>query len=443
MACPGEGPTTAERELLARVRVRPIRAEERARWDALMQAHHYLGFSGMAGRALRQVAEAEGRWLALLGWHAAALMCAPRDRWIGWPRPLQFQRLHLIANNSRFLILPGVEIPHLASRVLGLSLRRLSADWQTRHGHPLLLAESFVDPARFRGTCYRAANWQCLGESRGFARSAGRYVHHGQPKTLWVYPLHRHARTWLCDPRPHPRWSHAMHTLRLSTAQLETLREHLRAIPDPRTARGRQHPLATVLSLALAATLAGARGYLAVTEFAQRLTQPQLKRLRAYYDRTQQRFLAPSEPTFRRALQRTDPNALEQAFGSWLAACAPATEPIAIDGKTLKGARRDNATQVHLLSALLHHQGSVLAQREVGEKTNEIPELRHLLADLDIAGRTVTADALHTQTETARFLVEDKQAHYLFTVKDNQPTLLEDLAAYHWPAIPPSGPDPG
>ncbi|GAB6042449.1 hypothetical protein [Endothiovibrio diazotrophicus] len=85
----------------------------------------------------------------------------------------------------------------MASRVLGLSLRRLNTDWQLTHGHPLLLAETFVDPARFNGTCYRAANWQCLGETRGDARHAGQYHHHGHPKTVWVYPLHRRARDWL------------------------------------------------------------------------------------------------------------------------------------------------------------------------------------------------------------------------------------------------------
>ena len=133
--------------------MRPIQRHERARWDALI----YLGFKQTVGRALRQ-------------------------------RPIQFQRLHLIVNNARFLILPGVQVPHLASRVLGQSLRRLAGDWECVHGYRPLLAETFVDPARFQGTCYRAANWRCLGHTRGYARHAGRYCHHGHPKTVWVYP---------------------------------------------------------------------------------------------------------------------------------------------------------------------------------------------------------------------------------------------------------------
>ena len=112
-----------------------------------------------------------------------------------------------------------------------------------------------------------------------------------------------------------------------------------------------------------------------------RLTQPQLKRLRAYFDRTRQRFVAPSEPTFRRVLQQVDPVALEQAFSAWVQASAPADEPLAIDGKTLKGARRDDGRQTHLLAALFPRQGTVLAQRAVEAKHNEIPALRDRCGD--------------------------------------------------------------
>jgi hypothetical protein len=105
---------------LSRVRVRLICADERDAWERLMRTHHYLGLTAMVGRSLRYVAECDGVWLALLGWASAALKCAARDAWIGWSPTLQWQRLGLIANNSRFLILPGARVPHLASRVLGL-----------------------------------------------------------------------------------------------------------------------------------------------------------------------------------------------------------------------------------------------------------------------------------------------------------------------------------
>jgi len=109
-----------------------------------------------------------------------------------------------------------------------------------------------------------------------------------------------------------------------------------------------------------------------------------------------------------------------------------------VDGKTLRGAHDAGQSAPHLLSAVLHQEGIVVAQRAVGEKTNEIPELPHLLAPLPLEGAVVTADALHAQTETARYIVEEKKADYLFTVKDNQPTLKQDIADLHLEAFPPS-----
>jgi hypothetical protein len=130
---------------LRRLHVRPIYPEERRQWDALVDQHRYLGLRSLFGKTLRYVAVADERWLALLGWRTAALKCAARDARIGWPRVLHYQRLHLLANNARFLILPDAHVPNLASRVLALNLHCLSGDWQRIHGHPLLLAEASVD----------------------------------------------------------------------------------------------------------------------------------------------------------------------------------------------------------------------------------------------------------------------------------------------------------
>ena len=150
-----ETPTTIPD--LKQVVLRLAQPHERPRWDALMNQHHYLGFKQFAGRGLRYVAEYEGEWLALVGWQTGVFQCRPRDRWLGWHKAVQFRRLHLIANNTRFLVLPeGAGVQHLASRVLGLNLRRLSQDWQQRWGHPIELAETFVDPQLYRGTVYLA-----------------------------------------------------------------------------------------------------------------------------------------------------------------------------------------------------------------------------------------------------------------------------------------------
>lgn len=439
--CPSCRPTA---DLLRRLEVRPIVPAERDAWDGLVAAHHYLGLRSLFGKTLRYVATIDGHWLALLGWQAAALKCASRDAWIGWPRVLHYQRLHLVANNARFLILPATgRVPNLASRVLALNLRRLSEDWQRIHGHPLLLAETFVDPARFTGACYRAANWQVVGTTRGFARHDGRYTAHGEPKQALVYPLHPRARALLCAPVLPAPWSTPMQAVTLTTAQMQDLQQRLRALPDRRGRRGKRHLQATVLSIALAAVLAGNRSYTALAEWAARLTQPQLKRLHARYNPRTARFEPPSEPTVRRVLQTSDAPAVDALLSEWLLGVASAADAVAVDGKVLRGAVRADGTQVQLLSAFLHDQGVSVAQREIASKTNEIPELQPLLQPLDLAGRVVTADALHTQRETARFLVEDKHAHYLFTVKENQPTLYADLSALTEAHFPPARRHPG
>ena len=430
-------------ELLRRVEVRPIQPDERGAWDALVAAHHYLGLRSLFGKTLRYVATLDGRWLALLGWQAAALKCAPRDTWIGWGRVLHYQRLHLLANNARFLILPAAgDMPNLASRVLALNLRRLSADWQRVHGHPLLLAETFVDRARFTGACYRAANWQVVGTTRGFARRNGRYAPHGAPKQALVYPLHPHARALLCAATLPAPWSTPMQSVALTSAQLQDLQQRLSTLPNGHRPRGLRHRQGTVLSIAIAAVLAGRRGYSAIAEWAADLTQAQLKRLRARFNPRTERFEPPSEPTLRRVLQTCDAPAVNATLSGWLLGVTNPDDAVAVDGKALRGALRPDGTQVHLLSAFLQEQGITIAQREIPAKTNEIPEIKPLLEPLDLTGRVVTADALHTQRETARFLVEDKQAHYLLTVKANQPTLYADLSALTAAHFPPQHRDP-
>lgn len=416
-----------DREIVSAIIVRPIERDERAEWDRLMRAHHYLGLRWLVGRTMRYVAICEGKWLALIGWQAAAYKCEARDSWIGWPHLLRRQRLHLIANNSRFLILPGDRIFNLASRILSLNLKRLSKDWLEAHGHPVILAETFVDRERFTGACYRAANWQVVGSTRGFAKSGRRHFRHDHPKEVLVYPLHSHALLHLKETQPQESWRQTMQTVSVSLKQLEDLRQRLWELPDHRKKKGKLHQFATILTIAIGAVLGGARGYTAIAEWASRLHQGQMKRLRARFNHRTNRFEVPSEPTIRRVLQSCDADAVERVFGNWLMEVSGKDEAIAADGKTLRRAVGEDGSQVHLLSALLQQSGVTIAQREVGGKTNEIPELPRLLQPLNIEGRVVSADAMHTQDKTARFIVEEKKADYVFTVKGNQGTLLKDI----------------
>jgi len=414
---------------LRQVGVRPIAWEERERWEELMRRHHYLGFHALMGASIRYVAEIGDRWVALLAWSAAALKCRVRDRWIGWAPVIQWQRLHLIANNSRFLILPEGRVAHLASRVLALNGKRLSSDWEAVYGHPIWLAETFVDPTRFAGTCYKAAGWVELGKTRGFGRRGPEYVEHGEPKRVFVRPLQGSSMERLADARPDPELTRRLAKMQLTEQQSDELIELLRRVPEARKARGIRHGRASMLAMAVCAVLCGARSYAAIAEWAGRCSQKLLKRLRARKSPHTDRYEAPSESAIRRLLQAIDVQAVDQALVDWLTRLLTAPQgAVALDGKTLRGARSEEGSQVHLLSAFLHQQGITLAQQRVESKSNEIPAAQPLLQPLDLAEKVVTADALHTQKDLARFLVEAKKAHYLFTVKANQPTLKQDIA---------------
>ena len=406
--------------------VRPIVSDERRQWDALMAKYHYLGFKSLVGRSIRYVAQVHGQWVALIGWASAALKCTVRDTWIGWPQAIQWQRLHLIANNSRFLILPQVHVPNLASKILSLNLKRLSNDWQAIHGHQLLLAETFVDIARFAGTCYKAANWIYLGQSRGFGKCAQNYYHHGQPKAVFVRPLHKRALHQLTDPLANDQLIRKVAPMKFTQKQLELLIEALKALPDPRFKRGIRHRKISILAIAICAVVCGARNYAAIAQWATNRTQNQLKRLWCRFNENTQRYQPPSEPTIRRLLQSVDAEAVDHAIYGWLHSLFSGSA-VAFDGKVLKGARHEDGSQVHLLSAVVHQQAITIAQKQIASKSNEIPSAKPLLQPLNLKGKVVTGDAMHTQTDLARFVVEEKQAHYLFTVKDNQSTLKDDI----------------
>lgn len=430
-----------EREIVRTVVVRLAQREERGRWDELMREHHYLGMRGLVGESLRYVAESDGQWVALLGWSAAALKCGARDRWIGWLSPLREQRLALIANNARFLILPGYRIPHLASRLLGLNLRRLSADWQLAYAHPILVAETFVDPRYFRGTCYRAAGWSVLGQTLGYGKAHGTYHAHGNPKIVLVRELERQGRRRLVDLAPLPQRMPEVTSMTITDKRLDELWVRLNGIPEHRCRRGIRHGKISILAVAICALVSNAQSIAAIAEWAGRCPQRILRRLGCRRDPSTGRCVAPSEPTIRRFLQRVDPVPIDAALRGWVE--LETEEAIAVDGKEIRGASKAGGAKVHLLGAFLNNHGIMLTQIRVSEKTNEIPMVKVLLEPLNLAGKVVTLDALHTQTDTASYIKEHKKADFVMTVKDNQKTLREDIEALGLSAFPPSAPDAG
>jgi hypothetical protein len=168
-------------------------------WDYLVYHHHYLGLPKLVGEYLKHLVYIDGQVVACLAWASAAWKVKARDQFIGWDEPTKRRNLHLIANNTRFLILPWVTVKYLASKALSLSIRRLGADWERAYGHPVYMAETFVDISRFGGTCYRAANWRYVGQTKGSAKKGNTYRYHGQPKAIYLYPLHPHFRRYLLD----------------------------------------------------------------------------------------------------------------------------------------------------------------------------------------------------------------------------------------------------
>jgi hypothetical protein len=422
--------------------VRPILPEERGAFRCLLQNYHYLGFRPLVGESLCYAAFWEGELVALSAWAAASLKNRPRDDFIGWDESTKHKGLPFVINNVRFLLLPTASgIENLASRVLAATLRRLSRDWQSFYHHPLYLAETFVDEARFRGTCYHAANWVRLGLTQGFGRHGTHYQHHGQPKAVWIYPLRPNAIEQLRDDS-HP-WISSQEPAQMTASDLDVeclplsgedgLIDLLQTIPEVRCARGRRHPLVTILALAVLALLRGYSSFEAIAQFARGLSPDLRKRLGA------KRSDPPSEPTIRRVLSKLPADKVDATVTDWLARqCTRLDVGISLDGKTLRGSKDGSTPAVHLLSALLHRKGIVVAQQRVPDKTNEIPCVATLLKDLPIEGAMVTADALHTQQETARFLVEQKKADYLFIAKDNQPTLRQDIELLDLRSFPPS-----
>lgn len=164
-------------------------------WQTLLQGYHYLGFSTSVGKNIAYLAmEYDDRPLGAMLFGAAAWKVAGRDAFIGWSHPQRRQNLDLIANNTRFLIPPWVRVPHLASHLLSLAARRISGDWQLKYGHGLVLLETFVEQGRFQGTCYKAANWRCVGQTTGRTRNDRAHTLQTPIKSIYVYPLHRTFR---------------------------------------------------------------------------------------------------------------------------------------------------------------------------------------------------------------------------------------------------------
>jgi len=345
------------------ISVRRVEQSECADFEALMQKHHYLGALPKIGETLWYVATLHGDWIALLSFSTAALKCSPRDQWIGWNFRHQYDRLHLITNNSRFLILPGWHRPNFASRILSLCQKRLPSDWLSTFHHPLLLVETFVDPALFEGTIYKAANWLFLGHTKGFKRIRSSYAPNGKSaKMVFIYPLQANAQAIMSQPVLNQYYRYGRTKIMLSSEHMEALPCFFSDIPDPRREQGRRHSLVSVISIAIAATLCGAKSYSAISEWAQNLGQKGLARFRCR--RVEGIRIPPSTYVIRDVMVRVDPDALGRGLQRWNEVYGKKDESLAIDGKTMCGAVDKNGLQTHIMSAVGHHTMNCYAQKK-------------------------------------------------------------------------------
>lgn len=452
--------TAPEQAILENVQVRLINENdqlERERFRELMLKYHYLESDTLVGEQMRYVAHVGEEWLALLSWSAAAKHLKWRDQWIGWNAEQLRRRRAFIANNARFLILPGVQAPNLASRVLALCSKRLSEDWQSSYGHGILAVESFVDGQLFRGTCYKAQGWQQLGATRGFERkSADYFVEHKLPKQLWVKELVPNARALLSAPELplelKPVEDKVVPQPQLNAQEMRNLWQLCRAVPEWRKRKGRDYPLPCVLAIIVMASFCGVvRGQRDLAAFASKLTQPQLRVLRSY-KRPDGKYDYPKETTFQRVLANLDTTVFERILNQWSAqklgdAHFESDELVAIDGKSQRGSTPNvsNENKAQVVSAQSLPSGRVLGSVLVEKKSNEIPAARQLLEKLgDLDGKLCMLDALHTNQETLRQIVQESGADYLLPVKGNHEG-LEQRAQAVFDSLPkePVGEDAG
>jgi hypothetical protein len=416
---------------LEQVQVVPLTAmEERRQCQRLLRKHHYLGGLKAIGEQMCYAAvDGQGNWLAVLIFSAAAKHLKHRDNWIGWTRAQRDRRLSLIVNNSRYLILPHAHIPNLGSRVLRLALDRLSADWQQRYGHPVLVVETFVDPDQFDGTVYSAHGWEEVGLTDGWGRRRrDYYVQHDKPKRLFVREVVKNARRSLQAEHLKPALAgvekRAGARCYYKCGEIKAITEHFKALPEYRD-RVESYPIWSLVTLMLLALLCDApRGQKDLAKLARRLTQHQRRALGIRPNPTGF-FPAPSQSTFSRLLSGLNARRLNEvllAIQAQVRGQPPPDELIAVDGKEPRHGPGDA-----LLTAVSVPSQFYLGSALVDTKTNEIPVARELFGELDLRGRTVALDALHTQDETARQLVMEHGAHYLMTVKNNQLTLRQNI----------------
>jgi hypothetical protein len=432
-----------EQDTLEHAQVRLLSLpKDTARCDQLIVEHHYLHDATLVGEQLRYAITYKGRWLGVATWSGAAFHIKDRDQFIGWDFEQCRRRRPLLANNSRLLILPDCHYPNLISRFMKLMLGRLSQDWLQKWGHPLAMVETFVDPQLYRGTAYKVSGWSHLGKTAGWKRDAEDfYLKHDTPKQIWVRELVKNACVKLRAAQLPPDWGMVEEQARLhcshSVKEIRSLMESLRqGLPEFRRAQALGYPVAGLVCLTVMAMATGVRkGPDDLADYADTLSQPQLRALNFRLDQHTGLHRCPKRTTFVRLLAKVDAEALERLLLEWQQRLTGPIQDnlVIVDGKKM---RHGGVEMVNATNGRGQFLGGVITQT----KSNEIPAARQLLGRLELGGKIVLSDAAHTQVETGQVVLYEKGGDYLMTVKANQPTLqktLQDL--FEKQAFPPTG----
>ena len=413
--------------------VREAGRAEASRINERLAEKHPQRAPKRVGHELRMVVEQGGEWVGVLVWTSGCQRLQDRDECIGWTNAQRAQRLKLIVQLRRYLLLHEAGTrPNLASEALAAATRVLPAMWNKRFGFEPALLESFSNIEAHAGTCYRAAGWTAVGMSKGFAKHRGDlYRFHGRPKKLWLRPLGKHAVEALRAPRLPERYeagatADAQGQMPLKSAQMRSLASALRATPEPRASNLR-FPLGPLLCVIAMALLSGARDISQIHRFGWRL-RPQQRAVLGFRRRKGKAVCQmPGYSVYRDVLKALDLEAFAEVLTEWLAANRGSLPTaLALDGKMI----RDT---IGILSLVEVETGvpvtlRVMTQKEGDGAHCEKTVARQLVEEMpDAQGALISGDALHTDKPFALNAVENG-ADYLLQVKGNQPTIKARLA---------------
>ena len=434
--------------MLKNLTVRALAEDELPRAGELLRQQHYLGDCPQ-GRQLLQVVEHEGHWVALLDWGPACWKLADREAHIGWTHQQRAERLGLIVQNRRFLILGQQRMPNLASRALGLALKALPVLWEAGHGYRPLMAETFTDIEQFEGTCYKASNWEPLGLTKGFQRHRiDYYKKHGRPKKLWIKTLNRNALRILtamdvpASYKPALNLNTPERDLALNKIQMLDLRTHFQEhFKDPRR-NNRTYPASSLLVFITMALFAGRDKLTSIQRYANLLTGQQRAWLNFPLKKGTNLRKVPSWRALHNFLTQIEPKEFSECLNTWLGTnLGTLPRALAVDGKWI----RDRALSLCLSD---HETGAPQAigfaaevsKTDENKREGEQTVALELYEKANIEEATITGDALNCNKAQAHAILEAGGDYFLQIKNENRHAYqaAERIATERTPFLPTS-----